>query len=110
VEKAEQIADLHITYRRMYLWEVDGKPISMAVGPTRQSQRGGMINFVYTPPEQRRHGYASAVVAALSQHIHDSGKDFCTLFTNLANLTSNSIYRKIGYSPCGDFDELNFGL
>lgn len=106
--EAEQTAALHISDRTVYLWEVDGKPVSMAVGPTRQSKRGGTINFVYTPPEQRRNGYASAVVAALSQQILDSGKEFCTLFTNLANPTSNSIYQKIGYVPCGDFDEVKF--
>jgi uncharacterized protein len=108
-EEVEQITDFHITNHTMCLWEVDDKPVSMAVGPTHQSQRGGTINFVYTPPEHRRNGYASAVVAALSQRILDSGKEFCTLFTNLANPTSNSIYQKIGYVPCGDFDELKFG-
>jgi uncharacterized protein len=110
LDKAEQIANPHITNRRVYLWEVAGTPVSMAVGPTRQSQRGGLINFVYTPSEQRRRSYASAVVASLSQHILDSGKAFCALFTNLANPTSNSIYQKIGYNPCGDFDEVNFVL
>jgi uncharacterized protein len=109
-DRAEQIADVHITNRRMYLWEAAGTPVSMAVGPTRQSQHGGLINFVYTPPEQRRRGYASAVVATLSQYILDSGKEFCALFTNLANPVSNSIYQKIGYVPCGDFDEMNFAV
>ena len=67
-----------------------------------------MINFVYTPPEKRGKGYASAVVADLSQQILDSGKEFSALFTNLANPTSNNIYQKIGYIPCGDFDEVKF--
>jgi hypothetical protein len=29
----------------------------------------------------------------------DSGKKFCTLYTDLDNPTSNSIYQKIGYKP-----------
>jgi GNAT superfamily N-acetyltransferase len=108
LEKAFQIADLHIDKGTMLLWEVEDTPVSMAVGPVRESRHGGMINFVYTPPEYRGNGYASAVVAALSQQILDSGKAFCSLFTNLANPTSNSIYQKIGFVPCGDFDEVKF--
>jgi hypothetical protein len=33
---------------------------------------------------------------------------FCPLFTDLANPTSNSIYRKIGYKPVGDFHDYLF--
>jgi len=43
-------------------------------------------------------------VSALSQKLLDSGYERCSLFTDLANPTSNSIYQKIGYRPVGDFD------
>jgi predicted GNAT family acetyltransferase len=52
---------------------------------------------VYTPPELRRRGYASALVAALSRRLLDEGRRFCFLYTDLANPTSNHIYREIGY-------------
>ena len=50
---------------RMYLWE-DGVPVAMAGwgGPT---PGGARIGYVYTPPEHRGRGYASACVADLSQ-------------------------------------------
>jgi GNAT superfamily N-acetyltransferase len=85
-----------------YLWELDGVPVSMAghAGPTPSGVR---VNWVYTPEEHRRKGYASALVAALSQKLLDSGKRFCFLYTDLANPTSNSIYQKIGYEPLSDF-------
>jgi hypothetical protein len=66
------------------------------------------VGPVYTPPERRGRGYATACVAALSQTILDEGWAFCTLFTDLANPTSNSIYQKIGYHPVCDFAEYRF--
>ncbi|MGB1286752.1 MAG: GNAT family N-acetyltransferase, partial [Aggregatilineales bacterium] len=52
---------------------------------------------VYTPPEYRKNGYASAVTAAISQEILNSGRQFCFLFTDMNNPTSNHIYQMIGY-------------
>ncbi len=91
---------------RMYVWDNEG-PVSMAAcdGPT---PRGMRINFVYTPPEHRGHGYASACVADLSQLLLDRGRRFCGLFTDLSNPVSNRIYARIGYRPVCDFDEYTF--
>ncbi len=66
------------------------------------------IGPVYTPPEQRGHGYASALVAGVSQWLLDAGNQFCFLFTDLRNPTSNHIYQVIGYQPVGDFTEYSF--
>lgn len=90
----------------MFLWE-DGKPVSMAMR-TRPAGRGVSVSAVYTPPELRRKGYATACVAALSRRLLDSGYDYCALFTDLANPTSNDIYYQIGYRPVADFDEYRF--
>ena len=54
------------------------------------------MNLCYTPPRLRGRGYATACVAALTQRILDQG-DRAILYTNLANPTSNLIYRRIGY-------------
>lgn len=83
--------------RKLAIWENDG-PVSM-VGRTRETPHGGTIGPVYTPPDHRGRGYASACVAGVSQAILTSGKDFCTLYTDLANPTSNKIYQNIGYRP-----------
>lgn len=95
-----------IGLRRMYVWD-NGGPVSMAAcdGPT---PRGIRINFVYTPPEHRARGYASACVADLSQLLLDQGRRFCALFTDLANPVSNRIYARLGYRPICDFDEYLF--
>lgn len=88
------------------IWE-DGNPVSMAAR-ARPTANGVAVNLVYTPPEQRRKGYASACVASLSQRLLDSGFKFCCLFTDLANPVSNSLYKKIGYNPVCDFTEYIF--
>jgi len=90
------------------LWESEGEAVSMAAFGGR-TPSGVRINWVYTPPEHRRHGYASAVVAALSQKLLDQGRKFCFLYTDLANPTSNSIYQTIGYSPVCDSAHHTFG-
>jgi predicted GNAT family acetyltransferase len=48
------------------------------------------------------------VVARLSQQILNDGKQFCTLYTDLANPTSNSIYQSIGYKKVADVVDINF--
>ena len=88
----------------VFLWEDGGRPVSLA-GKGRRTAHGISVGPVYTPPELRGRGYASACVAALSQQILDEGKQFCTLFTDLANPTSNHIYQQLGYRPVCDFAE-----
>ncbi len=63
------------------------------------------VGPVYTPPEHRRRGYASAGVAAVSRLALDGGADHCMLSTDLANPTSNSIYQALGYRPAFDAPE-----
>jgi predicted GNAT family acetyltransferase len=89
------------------LWEDDGAVVSMA-GFGGRTPNGIRIGPVYTPPELRGRGYASALTAAVTQRLLDGGLRFCFLFTDLANPTSNSIYQRIGYEPVGDFDLWSF--
>ena len=85
------------------LWEDGDPPRPVCLigygGPTPDGIR---IGPVYTPPEHRRRGYASAATATLSQQLLDEGRRFCVLFTDLDNPTSNHIYREIGYEPVAD--------
>jgi len=96
----------NIINRRLIIWK-DPKPVSCAIYgiPTPNGTR---VGGVYTPPEYRRRGYATANVAAVSQRALDEGHRYCCLFTDLANPTSNSIYQKIGYRPVCDFAQYSF--
>lgn len=91
----------------MYVWDVAGMVVAMAghSGPTPHGMRVGPV---YTPQDLRGRGYASALVAALSQMLLDGGRQFCFLFTDLANPTSNHIYQTIGYEPVTDVDNYRF--
>ncbi len=90
----------------VFIWENDDA-VAMA-GLERETARGIAISWVYTPAHLRRHGYATACVAALTQRMLDNGKSFCCLYTDLANPTSNSIYQKIGYRPVCDVQDWIF--
>jgi predicted GNAT family acetyltransferase len=87
-----------------FLWQDGGEVVSMCLR-TRPTRGGCSIAGVYTPPDKRGKGYASACVAALSQRLLDEGFSFTSLFTDLANPTSNQIYMNIGYQPLADFDK-----
>ncbi len=86
--------------KQLWVWDQNGERTSMAVSrePAHNVVR---VSGVYTPPEKRTHGYASACVYALSKHLRDRGYR-CVLYTDLANPISNSIYRKIGYSAVAE--------
>lgn len=88
------------------LW-VDDRPVSVASfgNPTPNGIR---IGPVYTPPERRRRGYASALVAELSERLL-AERRFCFLFTDLANPTANRIYEQIGYRRVCEAAEIVFG-
>ena len=85
----------------VYLW-CDPEPRTMAAS-ARPTRRAVAVNGVYTPPEWRRRGYATACVAELSGRLLERGFEFCVLYTDLENPTSNAIYTRIGYRPVRDF-------
>jgi hypothetical protein len=96
--QAVDIADRQRRNETLFFWKGpdDIQPVSMASN-SRNTRNGATISLVYTPPQFRGKGYASRIVAALSDQCLKSGKSFCNLFTDLMNPTSNSIYPKIGY-------------
>lgn len=98
---SQRTANRLIGEKRLYFWQDEqARSMTAVAGPTPNGIR---INHVYTPPEFRGRGYASNLVAAVSQRMLDSGRRFCFLFTDLANPASNKIYQAIGYHPVGDF-------
>ncbi|MET9273859.1 GNAT family N-acetyltransferase [Kribbella sp. NPDC003557] len=96
-------AEGHLEHRSMWIWEVDGEPVSM-VGFHQPVFGVSRVGPVYTPPERRRHGYAGALTSHVTALILADGNQAC-LFTNLANPTSNKIYHQAGYRPVADFVE-----
>lgn len=103
VDEAQSIRDnvrLRIDEQstRYGLWAhvVEDEIVSVS-GHSGPTPNGVRIGGVFTPQEQRGQGFATNLVAAQSRWLLDNGRKFCFLYTDLANPTSNSIYRRIGY-------------
>jgi GNAT superfamily N-acetyltransferase len=88
-------------YGGVTLWQAGGRPVSMGA-VTRQVAGMVRIGPVYTPPEFRGAGYASAVTAELSLRALEAGAAEVLLYTDLDNPVSNSIYQRIGYRAVED--------
>ena len=90
-----------VELKMAYIWTIDEIPVSIAHWG-RPTKNGVSIRAVYTPNEHRGNGYGSAVVAHLSQLLLNSSYKFCFLYTDVSNLTSNKIYKNIGYQEVLD--------
>ena len=89
------------------LWDDEGETVSFA-GWGAPTPNGIRVGPVYTPPELRGRGYATAATAELSRRLLASGRRFCFLYTDLANPTSNAIYERIGYRRACESAEFRF--
>jgi RimJ/RimL family protein N-acetyltransferase len=89
------------------LWTANGRSISLAC--VRMPIAGvSRIGPVYTPTAERGKGYGSAVTAAAVRWALQHGATEVVLFTDLANPTSNHIYREIGFRPVRDYARIDF--
>jgi predicted GNAT family acetyltransferase len=95
----EHRVDTALAGGHLWLWD-DGDTASMAL--SREPVEGVVrVSGVYTPVAKRKRGYAEACVYALSKRLRGVGYR-CVLYTDLANPTSNSIYRRIGYKAVAE--------
>lgn len=89
------------------IWEDNGFPVSLA-GFGSRTPNGIRVGPVYTPPELRGKGYATALVGQMTAALLERGHRYCFLFTDRANPTSNGIYQRIGYEAVTDVDQYAF--
>ena len=106
VEEVKQRVSLFVGEREVFLWEHDGKVVSM-MKKARPTRHGVTVSFVFTPKGERRKGYARTMVAACSKELLRE-YDFCVLYTDMMNPTSNKIYQEIGYEKIADSVQLEF--
>jgi predicted GNAT family acetyltransferase len=105
-DKADEAARFRIEAGDIYLWE-DEQLVSMAL-KTRPTSKGISISAVYTPPELRCKGYATACVGELSRMLLEEGWEFCALFADVENNPAIRVYTRIGYRPICDYDAYEF--
>jgi len=87
--------------RRLWLWEDEtGAPVSLAA---RTAAVAGVARIapVYTPPEHRRRGYATAVTAACTADALARDGERVVLYTDLADPSANAMYQRIGFRSAG---------
>jgi len=95
------IADERLRAGSLLLWEVAGRPVSMAA-VTAIVAGVARIGQVYTPPGQRGRGYGGAITTAATRLVLERGAKSVVLFTDLANPVSNALYARLGYQPLAD--------
>jgi len=96
---AEQVVDLALAREQLWVWD-DRGPVSMS-GASKATAGVARVQRVYTPPELRGRGYATACVEHQSRLLVERGLG-CVLYTQLSNPTSNAIYQRIGYRPIAE--------
>lgn len=99
-ELLEKMAQTRIDNQEVYLLVKDGNPVSMACS-NRPTLNGITLNGVFTPIEHRGNGFASEIVALVTEKLLNE-YTFCCLYTDLNNPTSNKIYTNLGYSTVCD--------
>lgn len=103
----DDLVGLRIAAGNLLVWEDSERIVSMAAVTAAQSGVS-RVQLVFTPPELRRRGYASACVAALTAAELAVPGRRCMLYADLANPTSNTVYQSTGYRRVGVTVDLLF--
>lgn len=82
-----------------------GGRVAATAQSARETDTHMAINLVYTRPEYRGNGFASALVAHISKMILAKGK-IPALYTDLSNPFSNRAYKSIGFVEKGRVEEV----
>lgn len=86
--------------KEVFLWENQEEVVAM-MKKSRPTAKGVTVSLVFTPAEQRKKGYGRTLVAAVSRELLKEF-EFCVLYTDMLNPTSNKIYQEIGYKKLVD--------
>ncbi len=103
---SESVVARRLAAGQLWVWD-DDAAVSMC-GLSAPIEGVVRIGPVYTPPDLRGRGYASALVATVSADACAAGNR-CILYTDLQNPTSNSIYRRIGFDAVAEGLTYEFG-
>ena len=106
-DDGRETAAAYMRRGQVFLWEVGGAPMSMACANPMPPD-GARVGPVYTPPNARGKGYASACVAALTLRLLGGGGRWCAIFADAVNPSTNAIYMRLGYKVYGTYREYDF--
>lgn len=89
------------------LWTLDNIPVSMA-GVRLPIAGVSRLGPIYTPTDQREHGYGAAAGAAAAAWALEAGADEVVLFADLSNRRINATYQRMGFRPVREFVRIDF--
>ncbi|CAM3945837.1 GNAT family N-acetyltransferase [Alkalicoccus chagannorensis] len=108
VQELEATVLREIRNNQVFLWRDDTyTPKSMAKR-ARDLTNGVVMNYVYTPKQHEKQGYATACVKALAERLINEGFRFCSVNTDDDHLPSKFLYEKLGFEPAGISYEFAF--
>ena len=102
----EVAVDRRMEEDRLFVWDDDGA--TSMVGTSPPVAGVVRVSMVYTPPETRGHGYASALVADVCRRALAAGSTCCILYADRANETANHVYQAVGFRPLAQAQEYSF--
>jgi predicted GNAT family acetyltransferase len=107
---AHRTIDARLPGGLLTIWrDARGTPVALA-GYSVEVDGARRIGPVYTAEQHRRHGFGAAVTAVACRRALDGGTSQLLLYADVANSTSNSLYRRLGFEPVEDRIELRFKL
>ncbi|MGB5335382.1 MAG: GNAT family N-acetyltransferase [Woeseiaceae bacterium] len=83
----------------LYIWDDHGPRTMIAL--SGRVGRGIRVSAVYTPPEHRGKGYASAGVAEICRRELDGSRDFVTLVAEIDD-PAERMYQRLGFYKIGE--------
>lgn len=102
-----ELATQRIGAGEVWCWTIDDAPVAMTA--CSQAAAGvARVGPVYTPPMERGHGYAAGATAAATQCALDVGAAHVMLYADRSNPISNALYRRLGFRPDHDAEDLGF--
>jgi uncharacterized protein len=108
LEDAKEAIHSKLLERKLYVWDHEG--VQSMAGVERPTEQGITVVLVYTPSAARGHGYASNLVAHMTDLQLRNGRKFLCLHTDADFPTSNKIYAALGYYEVGQGSILRFEL
>ena len=101
-EYAKMGSKRYIEEGRVWLLLKEGKPVAKTAF-NAVTKEAVQVGGVYTPPANRRNGYARAAVAASLTDARDEGASSAVLFTGIDNYPAQKAYEALGFEHIGDY-------